>query len=189
MISFFGGTATMMICRRLFVVPLANNDHGKSTIIRSMVSQAVPIKITIHQKGARALTTPWGREVDAYVFGRSYQEVEKKTYGSVLAALDANDPDWRQRDLIVMPSHVGSKDIGDINEMIDAAHAAGFDAIAAPVVYWNANRDNRATLAPALSLNWDTRWTILNEHRDNPEAQLWALGNDLWSWISRALTP
>lgn len=178
----------MHICRRLFVVPLANNDHGKSTIIRSMVSQATGRQIGLHRKGVRDLVTPWGRHVDAYVFGRSYQEVEKGYYGSVLAALNGNDPAWRQRDLVIMPSHVGPNDIADIQAMIGAANSAGFDTIAAPVVYWDANTDNRAGLAPALALGWNARWTIPNPWADDPTGQLWALGNDLWSWISKALT-
>jgi hypothetical protein len=153
----------MYICRRLFVVPLANNDHGKSTIIRSMVSQAVGREIALHRKKQRDMITPWGRPVNAYIFGRSYQEVEKNRYGTIIATLDGNDPDWRSRELIVMPSHVAPTDISDIQEMIDAAHAAGFDAIAVPVVY-------------------------VNPQQDDPTGQLWALGNDLWSWVSRALT-
>jgi len=178
----------MNICRRLFVVPLADNNYGKSTIIRSMVSQAVGEKIARHKKGTRDMVTPWGRHVDAYVFGRSYQEVEKGEYGSAVKALDANDDKWRQRELIVMPSHINIIDIDDIKGMIDAAHAGGFDTIAAPIVYWNDRSDNRAELEPALALGWNARWTIPNPHHENPEGQLWALGNDLWTWISQALT-
>lgn len=178
----------MYICRRLFVVPLANNDHGKSTIVRSMVSQAIGRRIGLHRKSARDMVTPWGRHVDAYIFGRSYQEVERGNYGSVAAALDGNDPQWRQRDLIVMPSHVAAADIADIQEMIDAARPAGFDTVAVPVIYWDDTSDNRAALAPALALDWNMRWSIPNPWQDDPSGQLWALGNDLWSWISRGLT-
>lgn len=178
----------MRICRRLFVVLMANNNHGKSTIIRSMVSQAVAKKIKSHRKGIQTMNTPWGRDIDAFIFGRSYQEAEKENFGSVSGALDGNDPNWRKRELIVMPSHIGSDEIADIQEMIDLAHAAGFDAVAVPVVYEDESRDNRARLAPALALNWDMRWTIPNPWNEKPDGQLWSLGNDLWSWISRALT-
>lgn len=177
----------MQICRRLFVVPLADNDHGKSTIIRSLVSQGQARRIEIHKKAARQLITPWGRKVDAYVFGRSYQEVERGEHGTVRQALDANDPLWRTRELIVMPSHVDPADINDIGQMIDLAHAAGFDAVAVPVVYWSDQVDNRTQLAPALALDWDVRWTIPNPHQGDPSGQLWSLGSDLWTWISRAL--
>lgn len=178
----------MYICRRLFVVPLANNDHGKSTIVRSMVSQAIGQKIDLHKKARRDMITTGGRHVDAYIFGRSYQEVEKGSWRTVVAALDGNDPDWRERELIVFPSHVGTNEIADIRQMIEAAHLAGFDAIAAPVIYSDDDGDNRAGLAPALALPWNARWTIPNPWQDDPTGQLWALGNDLWSWISRALT-
>ena len=170
------------------MVPMADNDHGKSTIIRSMVSQAIGKRIDLHRKGLRDMITPWGRHVDAYIFGRSYQEVERSAHGSVVAALDSNDPQWRQRDLVVMPSHVATADIADIQDMIDAAHAAGFDAVAVPVVYWDEDGDNRSDLAPALALNWNVRWTVPNPWHAEPAGQLWALGNDLWSWISRAIT-
>jgi hypothetical protein len=51
-----------------------------------------------HKKSDRSLVSPWGRPIDAYVFGRSYQEKEKAPHGpydSVEAALDGNDPHWR----------------------------------------------------------------------------------------------
>lgn len=147
-----------------------------------------PSRRSVHKKSQRDLVTPWGRTVDAYIFGRSYQEVEKQRYNSVATTLEANDPEWRKRDLIVMPSHVGSSDIDDIKEMIEVAHRAGFDTVAAPIIHWDEDSDNRESLAPALALNWSARWTIPNEWCENPEGQLWALGNDLWSWISRALT-
>lgn len=169
------------------MVPLANDKHGKSTIIRSLVSQGTRKKVELHKKGVRQMLTPWGGMVDAYIFGRSYQEAEKRDCGSVIAALDANDPHWRRRELIVMPSHVGKTNISDIQAMIEAAHAAGFDAVAVPIVLANGETDNRSDLASALALDWNLRWTILNQKQEEPTGQLWALGNDLWSWISRAL--
>lgn len=81
----------MRISRRLFVVPLADNDHGKSTMIRALVSQGQARAVKLHKKRVRAFISPWGRPIDAYVFGRSYQEVEKGEHGSVEAALDTND--------------------------------------------------------------------------------------------------
>lgn len=85
----------MQIARRLFVVPLANNDHGKTTMLRALVNQGQGSALKANHKKNRSLTSPWGRPIDAYVFGRSYQEMEKKPhgpYGSVEAALDGNDP-------------------------------------------------------------------------------------------------
>jgi hypothetical protein len=177
----------MKIARRLFVVPLANNNHGKSTMIRALVSQGLGRAIQLQRKGVRSLVSPWGRPVDAYVFGRSYQEVERSEHGSVENALDANDPDWRKRELIIMPSHVADQDHGDIKEMIDCAHSAGFDVINVAVVHTWDNGDNRGDFPEIWRMPWDERWTVPNPWSDNPEGQLEALGRDLWAWICRAL--
>jgi hypothetical protein len=183
----------MRIARRLFVVPIADNDHGKSTIIRALVSQGLGASIALQRKGVRQLTSPWGRLIDAYVFGRSYQEVEKARHESVETALDANDPDWRTRELIIMPSHItriesidDSDELDDIDEMIDMAHSAGFDAIAATVIFTEPD-EGRAKFADIWRKAWDERWTIPNPHCDQPQGQLEALGRDLWTWICRAL--
>ncbi|MGV1908482.1 MULTISPECIES: hypothetical protein [Agrobacterium] len=183
----------MKIARRLFIVPLANDRHGKSTILRTLVSQGTGQKIGHHMKGVRSLVSPWGRPIDAFVFGRSFQEKEKAKYDSVEAALNANDAMWRTRELIIMPSHVASNDHIDIKQMIEVAHSAGFDAIAASVVMsWEKTKewekgDNRADFAAIWPMNWDERWTLPNPWAEKYEGQLEALGNDLWSWVARAL--
>ena len=180
----------MRIARRLFVVPLANDNHGKSTILRALVSQGLGRRMELQKKGVRDLTSPWGRPIDAYVFGRSYQEVEKKQHQAVESALDANDAGWRDRELIIMPSHVTSiRNTGaptDIEQMIDAAHGAGFDAICASVILDGAF-PNRVALSHIWRRPWDERWTIPNPRIDQFEGQLEALGRDLWTWICRAL--
>jgi len=56
------------IRRRLFVVPLAENDHGKTTLVRSLVSQGTRNSYMKLPKGERTLYTPWAQAVDAYVF-------------------------------------------------------------------------------------------------------------------------
>jgi hypothetical protein len=73
----------MRIARRLFVVPLANNDHGKTTIIKALVSQGGDPQFDRLRKAPRLLTGPRGRLIDTYIFGRSYQETEKAQRGSV----------------------------------------------------------------------------------------------------------
>lgn len=180
-----------MITRRIFVVPMANNNHGKSTIIKAMVSQGSRRKIGLHKKGSRKLLSPWGRNIDAYIFGRSYQEVERKERGSVISALNGNDPEWRTRELIVMPSHVEQKDHSDIKTMIDIAHSAGFDVIAVPVILVQEDgTSNRSQMEPILQFYWDARWTILNNsiiNTSDQEGHLQAIGHDLWSWICRTL--
>ena len=181
----------MKIVRRLFLVLLADNDHGKSNIIRSLVSQGLGRTVQLQRKAARAFISPWGRPIDAYVFGRSYQEVEKSVYGSVEQALDGNDPAWRMRELIIMPSHVAdigsSKSGDDIDEMIDVAHRAGFDIICATVIFTGENEEDRTQFSAVWRKPWDERWTIPNPYAAEPIGQLEALGRDLWTWICRAL--
>ncbi|KQZ56264.1 hypothetical protein ASD54_25315 [Rhizobium sp. Root149] len=177
----------MRLCRRLFVVPLANNDHGKTTMIRALVSQGMGWEIDKLQKGVRKMTTPFGRPVDAYVYGRSYQETERDTYGSVENSLNQSDPAWRTRELIIMPSHVASQDYGDIKKMIWLAHNAGFDIVAASIILTRDSGDNRAFFPKIWKLNWDERWTIPNPWSSDPTGQLEALGRDLWVWISNSL--
>jgi len=180
----------MRIARRLFVVLLANNDHGKSTIIRALVSQGLGQKIGLHRKKVRDLLSPWGRHIDAYIFGRSYQEKEKGNYSSVEAALDGNDPLWRTRELIIMPSHVSRNDYSDIQNMIDLGHSAGFDVISAAVLLEGNEYSNRAAFPPIWTMTWDERWTIPNSWQESERyrlGQLEALGCDLWTWICQAL--
>ncbi|KVQ92659.1 hypothetical protein [Burkholderia ubonensis] len=188
----------MRIARRLFVVPLANNDHGKTTMIRALVNQGQGTALTTNPKSVRSLTSPWGRPIDAYVFGRSYQEVEKDEYGSVEAALDGNDPDWRTRELIIMPSHAYGRTYGikngngpdDLDQMIDAAHGAGFDVVCATIIFTGETEDDRTKFADIWRKPWDLRWTIPNPWVAKPESrdgQLEALGRDLWAWICQAL--
>lgn len=181
----------MYIVRRLFVVPLANNNHGKTTMIRALVNQGQGTALTTNPKSVRSLTSPWGRDIDAYVFGRSYQEKEKGPYGSVEAALNNNDRHWRSRELIIMPSHVsgignpGAPD--DIDQMIDAAHGAGFDTICATVMLAKEPKAIQVQQAAIWKKPWDERWTIPNPRLAKPDGQLEALGRDLWTWICRAL--
>ena len=154
----------MHICKRLFVVLLANNDHGKSTAMNALLSQGLGTG-SPGQKGPRRLVSPWGREIDAYIFIRSYQEVEKSRHGTVQDALDANDPSWRERELIVLPSHVHGS-VSDVDEMIQAAHAGGFDAVCATLIFTGEGGDDRQAFAGIWQMNWDERWTL-----PNPRAQ------------------
>lgn len=176
-----------MIARRLFVVPLANNDHGKTAIMNALLSQGLGAP-SPERKGARTLISPGGRNIDAYVFVRSYQETEKSTHKNVAEALKQNDPDWKKRELIIFPSHVSDSE-GDIDEMILLAHQGGFDIISAAVLL---DEDRRSRLADIWDKPWDERWTVPNVTQDDEEtrgAQLQALGRDLWWWICKTLVP
>jgi hypothetical protein len=170
------------ISRRLFVVPLADNAHGKSTIVRHFLNQAEHAAHEKPQKAARRLVTPWGREVDAFIFVRSYQETLARSYGSIRAALDAEDPSWRARELIFLPSHLNT---ADCTQLLDHAHQAGFDAIVVSILL---EEGELLQHAACLGLSWDERWTLLNTRADTWEPQARSLASDLWTWISAALT-
>jgi hypothetical protein len=177
----------MRIARRLFVIPLANNDHGKTTIVNALLSQGLGAP-SPERKGARTLISPSGREIDAYVFVRSYQETEKSSYKSVAEALKANDSHWKRRELIIFPSHISDSE-DDVREMIALAHQVGFDTVCAAVLL---GTDRRSPIGDIWEMNWDERWTVPNptqDDEDNRRAQLQALGRDLWWWISKALVP
>lgn len=166
-------------------MPLAQNNHGKSTAMRALLSQGLGTA-SPRPKGARRLVSPWGREIDAYVFVRSYQEKEKKPHRTVKKTLDANDMSWRERELIVLPSHV-HKCSSDIEEMIDAAHSAGFDAVCASLIITGDGGDDRQGFANIWGKSWDERWTLLNPRAENWKPQVEAIGRDLWTWVCRAL--
>ena len=171
--------------RRLFVVPFANNNHGKTTLVRSMVTHAARFSTANLVKGRRILYTPWAQEIDAYVFPRSYQEVEKKEHGTVRGALSANDPTWWQRDLIVMPSH---SEEGDCAAMILEAHAAGFDAVVVSILLDRKEVD-RKDHRKCTSLHWDVRWCIDNSKSEDWKCQVESLGRDLWFALSAMAFP
>ena len=48
------------ITRRLIVVPLPNNDHGKTRMIRAMVRQGERRDVEKVQRACRILSSPWG---------------------------------------------------------------------------------------------------------------------------------
>ena len=169
------------ITRRIFVVPLANNNHGKTTIIRSLVNQGERKTLDEVKRGARTMQSPWGRSIDALIIPRSYQETLEKEFGSVKNALNSVDKDWRTRDLIVFPSHLISTDCAT---MIKLAHGAGFDAISVPILLHPRDMSQYET---CLELPWNERWTLSNNKKAKFTAQIEALGHDLWSWIAAAL--
>jgi hypothetical protein len=169
------------ITRRLVVVPLANNDHGKTRMIRAVVRQGERSVIEVVHRAPRILSSPWGRTIDALIIPRSYQETLAAEFGSVERALDAVDSAWRQRDVVILPSHLVANDCSII---IELAHSAGFDAIAVCVLLDPAEI---ARCGKCLNLQWDERWTISNDRNAQPDGQLDALGHDLWAWIAAAV--
>lgn len=114
-------------------------------------------------------------------------ETEQGEHGSVQNALNANDPRWRERELIIFPSHVHNAG-SEIDEMIDAAHSGGFDAVCASLIMTGDNGDDRLRYSDLWRRNWDQRWTLPNPHATNWTEQVEALGRDLWTWITRGIT-
>lgn len=169
------------IGRRLFVVPLANDKHGKTHLVLAVVNQGERRQLKEVHRGARSLTSPWGRVIDALIFPRSYQETLAGEFKSVEAALVGVDPDWQKRDLVILPSHLHPSDCTTI---LDLAHGAGFDAVAVAVLL---NPDELRPAHDCLSLPWDERWTVSNDRVDGPDGQVMALGNDLWVWVASAI--
>lgn len=169
------------ITRRLFVVPLANNDHGKTTMIRSIVRQGERRDVDVVRRAARTLYSPWGRVIDALVIPRSYQETLEGEFGSVENALNGVDNSWRQRDLVIFPSHLVP---ADCKVLVELAHGAGFDAVAVPVLL---QPSELMKCAGCLALPWNERWTLSNDIAENPSPQIEALGHDLWTWIAAGL--
>jgi len=169
------------ITRKLFVTPLANNDHGKTRLVRALVNHARRERLERVRRGPQALRTPWGHVVDALIIPRSYQETLARDYNSVIEALDGVDPHWRTRDLILFPSHLVPE---DCRAMVHAAHGAGFDAIAVSVLL---TTEEIAAQADCVSRGWDQRWTLFNTQAADPDAQIDALGSDLWTWIAHTV--
>jgi hypothetical protein len=117
---------------------------------------------------------------------RSYQEKEKEPHGTVQNALEANDPLWRERELIVLPSHVHDCS-DDIDEMIETAQTTGFDAICATLIMTGNHGDDRRSFAEIWGKNWNERWTLPNAYIENWQEQVEAIGRDLWTRVCRAL--
>jgi hypothetical protein len=174
----------MRVSRRLFVVPLADNNYGKSTLIRALVGQGRARNMDALQHGVQRLQSSTGRRIDALIFPRSYQESEKQEHGSVYRALDTVDSEWRTRALVILPSHL---DIDDIREIVRTARRAGFDAVAAVIVIPELDDRTSDRLCDSLGASWDLRWTINNPRSDDWEGQVQALGRDLWTWICRGI--
>jgi hypothetical protein len=169
------------ITRRLFVVPLANNNHGKTTMIRSLVRQGERREADVVRRGPRTMWSPWGRSIDALIIPRSYQETLEAEFKTIEAALKGVDPLWRQRDLVVFPSHLESD---DCETMLKLAHGAGFDAVAVAILL---QAKELQQYQDCLELPWNERWTLSNDKTAKSKGQIEALGHDLWAWVAAAL--
>lgn len=170
------------LVRRVFVVLLADGNHGKSTLIQRLISLGQHWKYQRAHKGARVMRSFEGREIDALIFPRSFQEIEGKDHDTPREALDAIDPkQWFKRELIVMPSHVN---LADVKAMLETAHSAGFDAVCASMMHLERDWHDYPKV---WALDWDERWTLVNREtgpRKEIEGGLNALAASLLSRLS-----
>jgi hypothetical protein len=113
--------------RKLFVVPIAENNHGKSLIIRSLVGLA-GAKATAWKRAALPLTTFGGQQISALVFPSSLPEMRHREPTKTRAEdfLHALDDHWWTYDLIILPSH---ENPADIDELIALGQQHGYDMV------------------------------------------------------------
>lgn len=188
------------VVRKLFVVPLGENNHGKSSIVRSMI-QIAKGEPAPWKKAAHILTTPTGARISSLAFPSSYQEQEKPKGNSVSRALSdlakANGKSaWFTYDLIIYPSH---DDRADLETMLDLGQGCGYDMVAVSITldesYPPAHQD-------CLKLPWSERWVVRNHKlrqfkakgaedknlllTSQARAQIDMLAAQLWSQIDRA---
>jgi hypothetical protein len=148
------------VMRKLFVVPLGENNHGKSNIVRAMI-QIAKGEPAPWKKAAHILATSTGARISSLVFPSSYQEQEKPKGNSVSRALSdlakANGKSaWFTYDLIIYPSH---DDRADLVKMFNGGQGYGYDMVAVSITldesYPPAHQD-------CLKLPWNERWIVRN---------------------------
>jgi hypothetical protein len=185
--------------RKLFVVPIAENNHGKSLVIRALLRLA-GTPTTGWKRLDVALMTFSGQRISALIFPSSLPEMksrepQKKTAEEFLQALDRQ---WWTYDLILLPIH---EDPAVADELIALGQRHGFDMIAVTIT-----RDE-VTMDPAhqdcLCRPWNERWILRNptlpkfqiERKKlgalskRAEAQINALAGLLWTRIQRTMFP
>jgi len=173
--------------RRIFLVPLANDEHGKGRIINGFISQARHDYYVSANKNPYTLTSHANDKIDAFIFPRSYYEVEKGEYNTVRDCLYDHDSFWERLDLIVLPNHTYDRDFDDNKQMVRCARDAGFDPICVPILF---DAEYPSSVHEHLRLKWSERWTIFNadrEHSTSMDQQLRSIGKDLWWRVSKEI--
>ena len=144
--------------RKLFVVPLAENNHGKSLIIRSLVRLA-GASVTGWKRQTMILTTFSGQRISALVFPSSLSEMQHREPDKTRAEnfLEELDHSWWTYDLIILPSH---ENLADVDRLIKLGQRHGYDMVAVTIT-----KNEKAISADhrdCLGRPWDERWTLRN---------------------------
>ncbi|MGG0175807.1 hypothetical protein [Gottfriedia acidiceleris] len=176
-----------MIKEKYFMVLLAENNHGKGTVLESMV-----IKANSHltRKGEKRLQFS-NRIVNAFVFRRSFQEVEKSKYPTPFDALVGNfeeqniQEDWYDKELIIMPSHANQREscYNDVVQMMETAQQYGYNTLLAYIMMDKAT--DYAEYEDILKLNWDKKWELVNPRTANHLQECLSLGKDLFDKLDK----
>ncbi len=194
------GYRELPVIRKLFIVPLGENNHGKSSIVRAMI-QVAKGEPAPWRKAAHILTAPTGARLSALVFPSSYQEQEKPKGNSVLRALSdlaraKGKSPWFTYDLIIYPSH---DDRVDLEAMFELGQGHGYDMVAVSILL---DESYPPPHQDCLRLPWSERWTARNyrlrqfkakgaedknlELTGQARAQIDMLASQLWSQVDRA---
>lgn len=176
-----------LVKEKYFMVLLAENNHGKGTILESMVNKA---KDHLTRKGGKKLQFS-NRQVDAFVFRRSFQEVEKSKYPTPFEALIGNfqelkiQEDWYEKELIIMPSHSNQWEncYNDVVQMLDTAQGYGFNTLLSYIIM--DKETDYVDYEDILKLNWNKKWELINPRTNSYLQPCLSLGKELYNKLDQ----
>ena len=185
--------------RKLFVVPLAENNHGKSLIIRSLVRLA-GASVTGWKRQTMILTTLGGQRISALVFPSSLSEMQHREPDKTKAEDFLRDLDrsWWTYDLIILPSH---EKTADVDGLIKLGQRHGYDMVVVAIV--KNEKAISAALRNCFGQSWNERWILRNPRilrfqveniklgplTARASAQIDTLAGHLWTRIQRTMFP
>ena len=161
--QYWAGYQEIPVMRKLFIVPVAENNHGKTLVLRSVVRLARG-QHRGQIRDSHKLMLASGQVVSAIVFPSSFQEQLHREPGlSIEGALRRVDKNWLTYDLIIFPSH---ENPADVESMLLLAHRHGYDAI---IVNFTRNEGwpTSEAMQECFQQNWEQRWIIRNESMSN----------------------
>lgn len=164
--------------RKLFIVLLGDDKHGKSTILQELAEFGSKHQKSYHPNRPIGLLKLYCENtvVDAYIFRRSYQEylmTEKGYKEEIERAIEKEvGADWFNKDLIIMPLHCSCRSkvsgVDLARRLIDFVRGYGFDVIVAYIILDSDELKNKNCCREILKLSWDKRWELYNP-RISPE--------------------